>query len=98
MENSNTFDILLYRSNTIAAKAIRMYTGSKFDHISLIFRLKTSPHEVFVLDTNSNHGVHIKRWSKVERHIGAHFKYIVLRQLKFTREKKQIQKLEEFMR
>ena len=35
---ANTFDIMLFRSSSIAAKTIRLYTQSEWDHVGIVVR------------------------------------------------------------
>jgi hypothetical protein len=79
MKEANTFDFLLYRSNAVSAKAVRTYSGSDFDHVSMVYKLASEPNEVFIFETNSTRGVHVKRWRSVERHLGKFYERICFR-------------------
>ena len=97
IKNANTFDFLVYRSNCMSAKAIRGHTNSDFDHVSMIFKLGSKPDEIFILETNGNRGVHVKRWKSVERHLGKHYERICLRQMHFKRKTDQLEQLNKFI-
>ena len=79
IKQANTFDFLIYKSNSISASTIRMQTNSDFDHVSMVFKLKSKPEEIFVFETNGKRGVHVKRWRSVERHLGKFYDKICLR-------------------
>ena len=63
----------------------------------MIFKLSTKPEEIFVFETNSKNGVHVKKWSSVERHLGKHYDKICLRKLDFERTEEHSKLLNAFM-
>ena len=55
IKEANTFDLLLYNSDAITAKATRAYTSSHWDHVGMVYRLSDCPDEVFIFETKSIH-------------------------------------------
>ena len=47
---ADTCDILLFQTNTNGARLIRAYTGSEFDHVALVIKLKKIPDDVFFVE------------------------------------------------
>ena len=49
---------------------IRTYSNSEFDHVGMCLKFDTENDEIFLLESTSNLGVHIKRFTNVIPHIG----------------------------
>ena len=54
IKKAETFDILLFQTNTNSGRMIRTYTGGEFDHAALIIRFETLDDDVFLLEASSN--------------------------------------------
>lgn len=96
MAQASTFDILLFKTNTIPAKTIRAYTRSEFDHIAMVIKMASLPNEVLLLESTSCSGVHLSRFSEKKLFIGTYFKKLVYRKLTWNEKQDNIQFLMQF--
>ena len=44
-------------------KITRGYTNSHFDHVGMLMRFESDPDEIYMLDSTSNLGVALNKWS-----------------------------------
>lgn len=63
-------DVLLFRTNTLVAKAQRFFTRSLFDHVAVFVRIQSSPKmsELFVFEAMGG-GVTIMPWKAFQRYL-----------------------------
>jgi hypothetical protein len=54
--------------------------------------------EIFILESTSNLGVHLIRFSNLVKHIGVFYTRIALRRLNFDRKEEQLELLETFIK
>ena len=76
---------------------IRAYTGSEFDHAAFVLKFSTEPNDVFFMESTSNQGVALKRFSGMKHIIGSFYEKIVLRHLEWDRPDWALDILEKFM-
>ena len=81
---ANTFDIMLFRSSSIAAKTIRLYTQSEWDHVGIVvrknqFEEKNWQNEIYILEATGNGGCSINLFRNKIPHIGGFYEKISLR-------------------
>jgi len=60
-----TGDILLFRSESFAAKLQRSVTRSEYDHVALL--LKLSDRNIVLFEATGNSGVALCRWTTFKR-------------------------------
>ena len=53
------FDIVLFKTNTKAAKLVRGYTHSEYDHVGLLLPQIYNTFEPCILESTGGKGVHI---------------------------------------
>ena len=58
----NTGDILLFETDHPAAKMIRTFTSSAYDHVGIIYR--DFQNNVYVFDSNADTGVTLLDWDE----------------------------------
>ena len=91
MKVSLTGDILLYETNKIVSKAVRAYTSSNYDHVSMIIR-DLDPEDrskIHVFEAVGGDGVRIVEWDMIKEDIGPtkHYNKVVYRKVDFKRDK-----------
>ena len=90
VENSQTGDILLYQTNQLFSKGIRVFTKSSYDHVAMIIRNlePDNPHKVHVFEAVGGDGVRIIEWDEVKEDVGPNNFYakIVYRKVDFVRD------------
>ena len=72
LKESKTGDILLFTTNRIVSRALRIATNSKYDHVAMIIR-NLLPHEadkVHVFEAVGGAGVRIVEWDQLKQVIG----------------------------
>jgi hypothetical protein len=62
----------------------------------MCIKLSKDPDDVYLLSCNRN-GVHVKKFSKVLRHLGKFYTRIVFRHLEFKRQDRHFESLEKFV-
>ena len=67
---ADTFDIVLFACKSIGGSVIRSYLKSDFDHVGMILKFDAEPDEVYILESTSNSGVHLKRFKSVVPNMG----------------------------
>lgn len=87
LESADTFDVLLFRCNSKAAKVIRGYTNSEYDHAAMVLRFDSQNaskrKDVYILEATGS-GVTIRKWSQMKGHYGhGVFARVVLRHVVF---------------
>lgn len=97
LSKADTFDILLFSSNTNSAKVVRAYSGSEFDHAAMVVRLGSMPDDIFVFEATSSRNIAIKRFSGIQHMIGSFYSKVVLRHLEWTRTDQAMEILDKFM-
>lgn len=55
LEKADTFDILMFKNRNFVSKMQRLFTNSDYDHVGML--LKTTNHQLFLLEATSNAGV-----------------------------------------
>ena len=65
---AQTGDIILFKSTDMISKLQRGFTKAEFDHVGIIIRVKSNPHEIFFLEAVSS-GVRINSWSQVRQYV-----------------------------
>ena len=95
----DTGDIILFRTSNTVSNITRGYTNSHFDHVGMLLRFETHPDEIFMLDSTSNMGVALNKWSFLRKHIGKGKFYdkAVYRHINFDRSDKMLETLDKFL-
>ena len=107
---SDTGDILLFRCRQFGSKITRTFTNSHFgkwiplsslflfvDHVAMVLKFESDPDEVYFVESTSNRGVSISRWSTVRKYLGDFYEQVVLRHLNINRNEEMIARLEIFL-
>ena len=63
----------------------------------MILKFGTEPDEVFFMESTSNQGVTLKRWSGMRHTVGNFYKKIVIRHLEFERPDNSLEMLQRFV-
>ena len=91
LKESQTGDILLFSTNRLASKALRMATKSKYDHVAMIIRnlFPDQPEIVHIFEAVGGKGVRVIEWNEIKKTVGheknKHYSKIVYRQVEFDR-------------
>ena len=93
-----TFDVLLFKTNTTAAKLVRAATRSEYDHIALVIKMSSAPDEVFMYEATGGTGVNMARFSAKKIYIGSYYRKCVLRKLTWPDKDTNLPNLLEFCR
>jgi hypothetical protein len=64
----------------------------------MVLKFETDPDEVYFVESTSNRGVSISRWSTVRKYLGDFYEQVVLRHLDITRSDEMIGRLEIFLK
>jgi sulfatase maturation enzyme AslB (radical SAM superfamily) len=64
----------------------------------MILKFESDPDEVYFVESTSNRGVSITRWSTVRQYLGDFYESVVLRQLEADRNEHMIARLEIFLK
>lgn len=64
----------------------------------MILKFETDPDEVYFVESTSNRGVSISRWSMIRKFVGDFYEQVVLRHLEVDRNDEMIDKLEIFLK
>ena len=75
---AETFDIILFKSETSTGKVIRTFTNSEWDHVGMCFKVNNE-REVFILESTTDKGVHFKKFSDTLTFLGTHYSKVALR-------------------
>lgn len=67
------------------------------DHVALVLKFESDVDEVYFLESTSNKGVSISRWSSVRKYLGDFYQQVVLRHLDVTRNDEMTARLEIFL-
>lgn len=86
---ANTFDILLFKTNTAPGKLIRAYTGGEFDHAAMILKLDQNPDQVFYLESTSDKGVIISAYDQISPLIGNLITKVAIRRLEIDHQRRE---------
>lgn len=70
---------MLFRGRNFGCKITRTFTNSHFDHVAMILKFDVDKNEVFFLESTSDRGVSITRWSGIKRFIGNFYEQVVYR-------------------
>jgi len=97
IERADTFDIVLFQCNNTGAKITRAYSKSRFDHVAIALRFDANPSEVYILESTMNGGVHLTKFSNIQKHMGTFYKKIVLRKINHHRNAESIDILDKFL-
>ena len=108
LKNADTGDILLFRGKNFGSKVTRTFTSSHFgnfkvhfmqlDHVGMILKFDVDKSEIFFLESTSDRGVTITRWSTIRRFIGKFFEHIAYRNLQIERNDEMIENLEMLLK
>lgn len=87
IEQADTGDILLYKSNNSGGKLTRTLTGSQFDHVSMILKFESDGDELYLLESTGDRGVSLNKWSYIRDCIGTNefYQRAVFRHINFDR-------------
>ena len=68
---ADTFDLVLYQTNTPSGAQIRLKTDSDYDHVGIVLRFGKKPEEVYLMEAGE-HGceVRFKRMAHVLAVVG----------------------------
>lgn len=66
--------------------------------MAMILKFESDPDEVYFVESTSNRGVSITRWSTVRKYLGDFYESVVLRQLEADRNEHMIARLEIFLK
>ena len=67
------------------------------DHVALVLKFESDVDEVYFLESTSNKGVSISRWSSVRKYLGDFYQQVVLRHLDVARNDEMTARLEIFL-
>ncbi|CDW89888.1 ph domain containing protein [Stylonychia lemnae] len=95
---ADTGDILLFRCKQLGSKITRTFTNSHFDHVAMVLKFETDPDEVYFVESTSNRGVSISRWTMIRKFVGDFYEQVILRHLEVERSDALIDKLEIFLK
>jgi len=99
-------DIILFKGNTFMNKMQRFVTGSRFDHVAMLFRdptgriyiLEATGADVFYDKTITKKGVTELAWNEfVRRKWHISYEAIVFRHLEFEHDSEKSRKLQEYI-
>lgn len=76
----------------------RTFTASSYDHVGMVLKFDTYPDDVFILESTSNLGVHLTRFSFQMRSYGTFYKKMMYRKLDFDYSEETLSKLESFLK
>ena len=99
LENIDTGDILLFRSNDMLAPWLtRTFTQSNFDHVGLILRFGDTVSDVYILEAVGDSGVRMTSWLSARQFLGGFFNKIAYRKLQFDITEEKLKALDKFRR
>ena len=64
------------------------------DHVAMILRFGSFPEDVFFMESTSNYGVQLTRWSSISQHVGNYYKKVAFRHLEWDRTDESLEVLE----
>ena len=67
------------------------------DHVGMCLKFDSEENEIFLLEATSNLGVHLKRFTNIQPHIGGFYEKLCLRHLDFERSTENLEQLEKFV-
>ena len=83
---ADTGDILLFRGRYFGCKLTRTFTNCHFgkylipnfvfikqvfiDHVAMILKFESDPNEVYFVESTSNRGVSVSKWSSIKKFVG----------------------------
>ena len=76
---------MLFKTNSTAAKVIRGYSNSEWDHAAMVIKFGSEPNDVFIIEATSNMGVSIRNFGRIMHHIGGFYAKVALRHLEWER-------------
>ena len=91
LDASQTGDILLFTTNRLISKGVRIITKSKYDHVAMIIRnlFPDHPNQVHIFEAVGGEGVRIVEWNETKQSIGEEknrfYSKVVYRQVEFDR-------------
>ena len=92
-KRADTLDFILFKGSTWNSKVQRSFTGSEYDHISMILRYNNG--EIYLLDANSTFGVCLIKWKMFRiKECNKLYDKLVYRQLSFERDDEVIKQLQ----
>ena len=97
MDMADTFDILLFKTDTASAKAIRGHSDSEWDHAAMVLKFGTEPDGVFIIDATSNHGVSIRNFARIQNLFGNFYTKVAVRHLEWERPDACLEQLEQLL-
>ena len=68
------------------------------DHVAMVLKFESDPDEIYFVDSTSNRGVSISRWSAIRKYLGEFYEQIVFRHLQVSRNEEFIARLEVFLK
>lgn len=95
---ADTFDVILFQSNTVEGKKIREKIKCEFDHVAMVLKFVSKPNEVFVLESVPDKGVSIRTWKDLRGLLGRDYSKIAFRHLIWDRPELNLNIVEQFVK
>ena len=70
LQDADTGDLLLFKSDTAPSFLTRTFTNSYFDHVAMILKFENDENEIFLVEATGNYGVSLNKWKNLRVNVG----------------------------
>jgi hypothetical protein len=100
LQEADTGDLLLFKSESAPSFLTRAFTNSQFDHVAMILKFENEEDEIFLVEATGNYGVSLNKWGNLRANVGndKFYRRIIYRKIDFERDDRMVDSLELFLK